>query len=135
MLFRRIITDLETTEAKLADVVKERDGLLVRVKELEEKISRLEEKLKSSEVTLIGEEEKKADPGGIYVESSRAELIAKIFEVESNMIETSTSQFHNAIAQLRVLNPGVELKMEGLDEEKEVCGGQIVTPPDEEEEN
>ncbi|MCI74374.1 hypothetical protein A2U01_0095638, partial [Trifolium medium] len=44
----------------------------------------------------------------------------------------SSSQFHNAIAQLRVLNPSVELNVEGLDEEKEVRGGQIVTPPDEE---
>ncbi|MCI26898.1 hypothetical protein A2U01_0048096, partial [Trifolium medium] len=97
--------------------------------------SELEEKLKFAEVTLIGEEEKKADPAGVYVESSRAELITKIFEVEGSMIDAASSQFRNAVTLLRVLNPGVELIVEGLDEDKEVYGGQIVTPPSEEEEN
>ncbi|MCI30511.1 hypothetical protein A2U01_0051720, partial [Trifolium medium] len=82
-LQKNLITTLETTEANLAD-----------------------EKLKSAEVSLIGEEEKVADLAGIYVESSRAELITKIFEVESTMIEASSSQFRNAI-------------VEGLDEDKE----------------
>ncbi|MCI43734.1 hypothetical protein A2U01_0064972, partial [Trifolium medium] len=110
----------------------ERDGLLQRVKELEDKILSLEEKLKSAEVTLMVEKEKEPDPAGIYTESSRAELLTNIFEVESTMIEAASSQFHNAIAQLRALNPDVELNMEGLDEEKEVRDGQVVTPPREE---
>ncbi|MCI37613.1 hypothetical protein A2U01_0058837, partial [Trifolium medium] len=103
--------------AKLADVVKEREALLVRVKELEEKISGLEEKLKYAEVTLIGEEEKKADPAWVYTECSRAELITKVFEVEGSMLEAARSQFHNVVAQLRILN--MELIVEGLDEDKE----------------
>ncbi|MCI50308.1 hypothetical protein A2U01_0071552, partial [Trifolium medium] len=74
-----LIKTLETTEAKLVDVVKERNALLERVKELEGKIHSLEEKLKSTEVAVIVEEEKAADPAGIYKESSRAELISKIF--------------------------------------------------------
>ncbi|MCI43548.1 hypothetical protein A2U01_0064785, partial [Trifolium medium] len=41
---KELVTTLETTEAKLADVVKERDGLLQRVKELEDKILSLEGK-------------------------------------------------------------------------------------------
>ncbi|MCI22645.1 hypothetical protein A2U01_0043821, partial [Trifolium medium] len=100
---KEFVTTLETTEAKLADVVKERDGLLQRVKELEDKILSLEGKLKSAEVTLMVEEEKEADLSGIYTESSRAELITKIFEVEYTMIEAASSQFHNAVAQLRAL--------------------------------
>ncbi|MCI45462.1 hypothetical protein A2U01_0066701, partial [Trifolium medium] len=95
-LQKELITTLETTEGKLADVVKESDALLERVKSLEDKIFLLEEKLKSTEVTLIVEEEKAADPAGIYTESSRAELITKIFKVESTMIEASSSQFQNA---------------------------------------
>ncbi|MCI50785.1 hypothetical protein A2U01_0072029, partial [Trifolium medium] len=45
-LQKELVTTLETTEAKLADVVKERDWLLQRVKELEDKILSLEGKLK-----------------------------------------------------------------------------------------
>ncbi|MCI85007.1 hypothetical protein A2U01_0106285, partial [Trifolium medium] len=67
---------------------------------------------------FYGRGEKEADPAGIYTESSRAELITKIFEVESTMIEAASSQFHNAVTQLRALNPDVALNLEGLDEEK-----------------
>ncbi|MCI76975.1 hypothetical protein A2U01_0098245, partial [Trifolium medium] len=38
-----------------------------------------------------------------------------------------------AVAQIRALNAGMELNMEGLDEEKEVRDGQVVPPQDEEE--
>ncbi|MCI15005.1 hypothetical protein A2U01_0036140, partial [Trifolium medium] len=130
-LQKKLITDLETTETKLADVVKDRDALLVRVKELEEKISGMEEKLKSAEVTLIGEEEKKADPTGVYTECSRTELITKVFEVEGSVLEAASSQFHNAVAQLRILN--LELIVEGLDEDKDVRDGRIATPSRKEE--
>ncbi|MCH96576.1 hypothetical protein A2U01_0017563 [Trifolium medium] len=51
------------------------------------------------------------------------------------MLEASSSQFRNAAAQLRALNPGMELNTECLEEEKEVRDGQVVTPPPEENEN
>jgi hypothetical protein len=41
----------------------------------------------------------------------------------------ATSSFHNAVAQVQILNAGVELKLDGLDECKEVCDGVIRTPP------
>ncbi|MCH84384.1 hypothetical protein A2U01_0005216 [Trifolium medium] len=87
-----LIKTLEMTEAKLGDVVKERDALLERVKELEGKIHSLEEKLKYAEVVRSPtEEEKEADPVGMYTKSSRAELITKIFEEESTMLEAANS--------------------------------------------
>ncbi|MCI35721.1 hypothetical protein A2U01_0056942, partial [Trifolium medium] len=42
------------------------------------------------------------------------------------------SQFHNAVAQICALNAGMELNVDGLDGEKEVCDGQVVPPQDEE---
>ncbi|MCI64360.1 hypothetical protein A2U01_0085618, partial [Trifolium medium] len=39
----------------------------------------------------------------------------------------------NAVAQIRALNAGMELNMVGLDEEKEVRDGQVVSPQDEDE--
>jgi hypothetical protein len=41
----------------------------------------------------------------------------------------ATSSFQNAIAQIQILNADVELKLEGLDECKEVLDGAIRTPP------
>ncbi|MCI35737.1 hypothetical protein A2U01_0056958, partial [Trifolium medium] len=78
--------------------------LLEQVKELKEKVAELEEKMKSAEVTLIAEEEREADPAGLYAEFSRADLI-------------------------QLLNPNVDFKLDGLDEEKEVRDGRIATPP------
>ncbi|MCI28777.1 hypothetical protein A2U01_0049979, partial [Trifolium medium] len=123
------ITKLESVEAELEKTVKERDALIVEVGALKEKISQQEEELRRA--TTITEEEKKADPAGVYMGFDRATLVAKIFEVEGSMLETANSQFHNVVAQLWVLNPG--LVVDGLDEDKEVCDGRIATPPPEEE--
>ncbi|MCI56677.1 hypothetical protein A2U01_0077928, partial [Trifolium medium] len=45
-LQKELVMTLETTKVNLADVVKEREALLERVKALEDKILLLEEKLK-----------------------------------------------------------------------------------------
>ncbi|MCI73336.1 hypothetical protein A2U01_0094600, partial [Trifolium medium] len=70
---------------------------------------------------------------GVYVGLSRAMLMSKIFELNDTMLKTASSQFHNSVAQIRALNTGMELNMEGLDKEKEVRDGQVVPPQDEEE--
>ncbi|MCI51266.1 hypothetical protein A2U01_0072510, partial [Trifolium medium] len=64
-LQQNLVKELEETKAKLAEVVNERDALLEQVNELKEKVAELEEKMKSAEVTLIAEEERKADPAGL----------------------------------------------------------------------
>ncbi|MCI48280.1 hypothetical protein A2U01_0069523, partial [Trifolium medium] len=75
-LNKKLVTNIEDLEVKLADVTKERDALLGKVEEKEGKIKELEEKLKaaesSAEVTMISEEEKAADPAGDYTMMSRA---------------------------------------------------------------
>ncbi|MCI78033.1 hypothetical protein A2U01_0099303 [Trifolium medium] len=60
-------------------------------------------------------------------------LVSKIFELNDTMLETASCQFHNAMAQIRALNTGMELNMVGLDEEKEVRDRQVVSPQDEDE--
>ncbi|MCI62402.1 hypothetical protein A2U01_0083659, partial [Trifolium medium] len=76
--------------------------------------------MKTAEVTLISQEEQKLDPAGRYAGSDRAELIEKIIAVEEAMIAAANSQFHNAVAQLRILNPNVDFVVDGLDEDKKV---------------
>ncbi|MCI40638.1 hypothetical protein A2U01_0061871, partial [Trifolium medium] len=69
---------------------------------------------------------------GVYAGFSRAQLVRTILELNDTMLETANSQFHNVVAQLRVLNVELELNVDGLDEEKEVRDGRLVTPPREE---
>ncbi|MCI54031.1 hypothetical protein A2U01_0075278, partial [Trifolium medium] len=93
------------------------------VKGLEDRVCELEDKLKETEgrsaEDVITEEEKAVDRAGVYAGLSRAMLVSEIFELNDTMLETVSSQFHNAVAQIRALNAGIELNMEGLDEEKE----------------
>ncbi|PNX95539.1 hypothetical protein L195_g018732, partial [Trifolium pratense] len=81
--------------------------------------------------TSVSVEKNTADPVREYMSFSRAALIAKILESKSLQLETAKSSFENAIAQMLVLNPNVELVTKGLDEFKEVRDEQIVAPPPE----
>ncbi|GAU48879.1 hypothetical protein TSUD_406580 [Trifolium subterraneum] len=124
----RALGKVTKLEKELHDA-KEEEG------KLKEKVGELEEKLSSLTLTsTTDEEEKKVDSTGTYAKFSRADLIAKIYEVRDLQLEIASSSFQNALAQLQVLNPGIQLVTDGLDELKEVRDGRIATPPHEEEE-
>ncbi|MCI54586.1 hypothetical protein A2U01_0075836, partial [Trifolium medium] len=95
---------MEVAEAKLAEVTQERDALLVTVKGLEDTVCALEDKLKETKgrgvEEVITEEERAVDREGVYAGLIRAMLVSKIFELNDIMLETASSQFHNAIAQI-----------------------------------
>jgi predicted nuclease with TOPRIM domain len=122
---------LEDSEAEVAKVKKELKDAKGEVERLKGKIAELEEQV--SRMSLAEEEEKKLDPEGTYAKLSRADLIAKIYQIGDLQLEVASSSFQNALAQLQILNPGVQLVTEGLDELKEVRDGRIATPPPDEE--
>ncbi|MCI20410.1 hypothetical protein A2U01_0041572 [Trifolium medium] len=78
---------------------------------------------------MIAEEERRADPAGLYADFSRADLVKTVLDWQGSVVEVSCSQFPNSIAQIQLLNPNVGLNLDGLDEEKEVWDGRIATPP------
>ncbi|MCH95978.1 pentatricopeptide repeat-containing protein [Trifolium medium] len=101
---------------------------------LRERIEKLQEKMKASaEAPVMEEEEAKIHPHGEYATCSQAALIAKLFESDGQQLEAAKSSFENTVAQLKVLNPDVELATDGLDELKEVRDGKIVSPLPEED--
>ncbi|GAU34824.1 hypothetical protein TSUD_394510 [Trifolium subterraneum] len=114
-------------EKDLQDAKEEEERLKGKVIELEEQVSRL------SLGPAVEEEEKKLEPEGTCAKSSRADLIAKIYQISDLQLDVASSIFKNALAQLQVVNPDVQLVTEGMDEMKEVRDGQIATPPLEEE--
>ncbi|PNX56308.1 hypothetical protein L195_g049814, partial [Trifolium pratense] len=113
---------LKSAQAKLEEVTKERDASLARVKELEGQIRELELKLeeRSKQVVpeVVDEEEKNADPAGVYAAFSRARLVQAIMELNDSMIDAASSQFINVVEQLKILNAGKDLTLEGMDEDK-----------------
>jgi SMC interacting uncharacterized protein involved in chromosome segregation len=111
---------LQVKEEETELLAREKENLLARVAELEGQLQKL---------SIPNEEEKKEDPHGEYASTSRGSLIRQLVEAQNSAVDMATSSFQNAIAQIQVLNADVELKLEGLDECKEVLDGAIQTPP------
>ncbi|GAU13111.1 hypothetical protein TSUD_174110 [Trifolium subterraneum] len=125
---------LKESQATVARLEKNLLDAKEEEKTLKEKVGELEEKLSSMALTpTADEEERKVDPAGTYSNFTRAGLISKIYEVGDLQLEVASSSFRNALAQLQVLNPGIQLVTDGLDELKEVHDGRIATPPLEDE--
>jgi uncharacterized protein (UPF0305 family) len=125
---------LKESQATVARLEKNLLDAKEEEKALKEKVGELEEKLSSMALTpTADEEERKVDPAGTYSNFTRAGLISKIYEVGDLQLEVASSSFRNALAQLQVLNPGIQLVTDGLDELKEVHDGRIATPPLEDE--
>ncbi|GAU37818.1 hypothetical protein TSUD_276360 [Trifolium subterraneum] len=126
---------LKESQAKVAQLEKNLLDAKEEERRLKDWVGELEEKLSSMTLTSTAdEEENKVDPAGTYANFTRAGLISKIYEVGNLQLEVASSSFKNALAQLQILNPGVQLVTEGMDEMKEVRDGQIATPPLDEDE-
>jgi len=91
----------------------------------EEKPS-LEESLKKAE--LPGEDE--AEDTAVL---RRTDLVDRIGELEGSLVEAVQLDFDRAVAQLKVVNPGVDLCVEGIHHLSDVEDGVIKPPPDFEE--
>ncbi|MCI90021.1 hypothetical protein A2U01_0111310, partial [Trifolium medium] len=61
---------------------------------------------------------------------TRAELVEKIRVMGQDVLDGVKFGFDNAVDQLKVLNPTVELNIEGLSMLKRVENGQIIIPPE-----
>ncbi|GAU32256.1 hypothetical protein TSUD_53830 [Trifolium subterraneum] len=110
----------------IKDVTAEKETLEGKVKDLESK--------PCSSAAAPDADELVVDPNGEYTGFTRAALVCRIFELEAQQLEIAKSCFDNAVAQLMVLNPGVDLVVAGASELKEVQDGVIVSPsPDEED--
>ncbi|GAU48008.1 hypothetical protein TSUD_188790 [Trifolium subterraneum] len=122
----RLVGEKAELEGRVKDLMTEKDTLEGKVKELESR--------PCSSGTAPDADELVVDPNGEYKGFTRAALVSRIFELEGKELDVAKSSFDNAVAQLMVLNPGVELVVEGASELKEVLDGVIISPsPDEED--
>jgi chromosome segregation ATPase len=113
---------LQTKEAEVDSLTKEKEVLVARVAELEGKLQKL---------SIPDEEEKKEDPHGEFTNTSHGSLIQQLIDAQNFAVDMASTSFQNAIAQIQVLNAGVELRLDGLDKCKVVLDGAIQTPPSE----
>ncbi|GAU41769.1 hypothetical protein TSUD_13700 [Trifolium subterraneum] len=144
--FGERLTVLEVDLSSETKALKESQGRVAQLEEdlksarkdeetLKGQVAELEKKLASLTLSPVDEEERSLDPSGTYAKFSRADLISKIYQIGDLQLDVASSSFRNAVAQLQILNPEVQLITEGMDEMKEVRDGRIASPPlDEEDE-
>jgi len=87
----------------------------------EEKVS-LEAALKRA--SMPGEDETE-----FIAALSRVDLVDRVGELEGSLLDAVQLGFNRAVAQLKVVNPGVELCVEGLHHLSDVEDGVIKPPP------
>jgi hypothetical protein len=140
------VAALEEDQRRKRSVAEERDRQLASLKEqLSEAQTALKRATESSrklaeEKASLEEALKKADlPGEDEAEDlavlRRAGLVDKIGELEGSLVDDVKLGFERAVAQLKVVNPGIELIVEGIHPLSEVEDGVITPPPDPEEDN
>jgi cell division protein FtsB len=117
---------LQAKEVEVESLSKEKENLVSRVAELEGKLQQL---------SIPDEEEKEEDPLGEFVNTSRGSLIHQLIDAQNSAVDMASSSFQNAVAQIQVLNAGIELKLDGLDECKVVLDGVIQAPSSDSPEN
>ncbi|KAK2402268.1 hypothetical protein QL285_051804 [Trifolium repens] len=110
---------LANKEAEVEQLLKEKEEWGAKMADLEGHLQKL---------VIPDEEEKEADPTGEFANTSRGSLIRQLVDAQNSAVEMATSSFHNVVAHLQILNPGVELKLDGLDKCKEVRDGAILSP-------
>ncbi|GAU46762.1 hypothetical protein TSUD_92570 [Trifolium subterraneum] len=121
----RLTTEKEKLEGQVGDLMAEKETLEGKVKALESRFGSSSAAPDSDELVV--------DPNGEYRGFTRAALVSRIFELEAQQLDAAKSSFDNAVAQLMVLNPSVDLVVEGASELKEVQDGVIVSPAVEED--
>jgi hypothetical protein len=140
------VAALEEDQRSKRSVAEERDRQLAALKEqLAEAQGALGQAAESSrrlaeEKATLEEALRKADlPGEDEGEDlavlRRAGLVDRIGELEGSLVDAVKLGFDWAVAQLKVVNPGIELNVEGIHPLSKAKDGEITPPPDPEEED
>jgi vacuolar-type H+-ATPase subunit I/STV1 len=140
------VAALEEDQRKKRSVAEERDRQLAVLKEqLTEARTALEQAVDSSrklaeEKVSLEEALKKADlPGEDEGEDlavlRRADLVDRVGELEGSLVDAVKLGFDRAVAQLKMVNPNIDLNVEGTHPLSDVKDGAIIPPPGLDEDN
>ena len=62
--------------------------------------------------------------------ATKVDLIAGLCVLEQDVVDILGYSFNTVVKQLKILNPGVEIVVEGTGPFNQVVGGKILYPPD-----
>ncbi|KAK2428729.1 hypothetical protein QL285_027227 [Trifolium repens] len=119
------VVDLRGKKENFVAAAKENRELKDEVARFEEKTKKLEEEMASLKLAMAPAEDETENTREM---STRAEFVARIRKLGDSVLAGVKHGWQNALAQVKVANPGVELSFDGIGVFREVVNGQIVLP-------
>ncbi|GAU24839.1 hypothetical protein TSUD_157520 [Trifolium subterraneum] len=130
-----VLGDKEVDGSGDADIILDNTMKQEEIKELRrsqatwvEQKTKLEDFLKSSGNWTLDREVSPINGSDELAGLNRATLIAKIHNLEGEMLNSAQESFDNALAQVKCLNPEIELKTEGMSVFMVIDGDHLTLP-------
>jgi len=136
------MTDMEAELVAAKKVNLEKDNMIAFLGKKAELVTRYSDELKEVRAQFVAKKKALEDalhdaslPGEDETEDTaelaRPALVYRIEELERNSVDAARHGFDNAIDQLKVVNPGVQFRVDGIHFLKYVRNGEIVSQDDE----
>ncbi|WJX33097.1 hypothetical protein P8452_21344 [Trifolium repens] len=119
------VVDLRGKKENFVAAAKENRELKDEVAKFEEERKKYEEEIKALKSALAPAEDETENTREL---STRADFVARIRKLGDSVLAGMKHSWQNALAQVKVANPGVELTFDGMGVFREVVNGQIILP-------
>jgi cell division protein FtsB len=119
------VVDLRGKKENFAVAAKENRELKDEVAKFGEERKKLEEEIRTLKLAPAPADDETENTKEL---STRADFVARIRKLGDSVLAGMKHSWQNALAQVKVANPGVELNFEGMRVFREVVNGQIVLP-------
>jgi hypothetical protein len=119
------LVDLRGKKENFALTAKENRELKEQIAKFEEEGKRSEEEIKRLQLALAPAEDETENTREL---ATRADLVARIRKLGDSVLTGMKHSWQNALAQVKVANPGIELNFDGMGVFREVVNGEIVLP-------
>jgi predicted nuclease with TOPRIM domain len=119
------VVDLRGKKENFVAAAKVNRELKDEVAKFEEERKKLEEEIWTLKSALAHAEDETENTREL---ATRADFVARIRKLGDSVLAGMKHSWQNALAQVKVANPGVELNFEGMGVFREVVNGQIVLP-------
>jgi cell division protein FtsB len=125
MALENEVVDLRGKRENFVAQAKENRELKGELAKFSEERKRFEEEISRLKLAMAPAEDETDNTKDL---STRAELVARVRKLGDSVLAGMKHGWKNAISQIKVVNPGVELSLEGMRVFREVVDGQIVLP-------
>jgi cell division protein FtsB len=125
MALENEVVDLRGKKENFVAQAKENRELKGELAKFSEERKRFEEEISRLKLAMAPAEDETDNTKDL---STRAELVARVRKLGDSVLAGMKHGWQNAISQIKVVNPGVELSLEGMGVFREVADGRIVLP-------